>query len=189
MDMRIAHTVAYLLRCPQSLVPEAMRACKFTLDESENRSKQMTIRRSLAAQKATGGKVAPPPPYVIDTVTAAATTVLPLTNQMSTVRGGPSMPTTTPPRTPTTPTTPGGTRPTWPKPKQRLIRKSAGGRQKFRINKLAASDHAKCALKIATNWYAKEKNKTGGLSSLQIEAKVKKEFDGVGPHAATIRLV
>ena len=61
MDVRIAHTVAYLLQCPQSSVPEAMRACKFTLDESENRSKQMTIRRSLAAQKATGGKLVPPP--------------------------------------------------------------------------------------------------------------------------------
>ncbi len=85
-----------------------------------------------------------------------------------------------------TPTTPGGTRPTQPKPKQRLIRKSAGGMQKFRINKLATSDHAKRALKRATTWYAKEKNKTGGLSSLQIETKVKKEFDGVGPHAATI---
>jgi hypothetical protein len=57
----------------------------------------------------------------------------------------------------------------------------------LRINKLAASDHAKRPLKRATTWYTKEKNKTGGLSSLQIEAKVKKEFDGVGPHAATIR--
>ena len=142
VDVRIAHTVAYLLQCPRSSVPEAMQACKFTLDESENRSKQMTICHSLAAQKATGGKVAPPPPYVIDTVTAAATTVLPLTNQMSTARGGPSTPTTTPPRTPMTPTTPGGTRPTWPKPKQRLIRKPAEGMQKFWINKLATSDHA-----------------------------------------------
>ena len=96
------------------------------------------------------------------------------------------MPTTMPLRTPTMPTTPGGMLPTRPKPKLRLIRKLAGGMQKFRINKLAASDHAKCALKIATKWYAKEKNKTGGLSSLQIEAKVKKEFNGVGPHAATI---
>ena len=58
MDVRIAHTVAYLLRCPRSLVPEGMWECKFTLDESENRSKQMTIRRSLAAQN---GKLVPPP--------------------------------------------------------------------------------------------------------------------------------
>ena len=147
----------------------------------------MTIRLSFAKKA---------PPNVIDTATAATTTVSPLT----TVRGGPSTqaattqatttPPMTPPRTPTTPTTPttpGGTRTTHPRPKQRLIRKSAGGMQKFRINKLAASDHAKCALKRATNWYAREKNKTGGLSSIQIEAKVKKEFDGVGPHAATIR--
>jgi len=56
------------------------------------------------------------------------------------------------------------------------------------ISSRRRTDHAKCALKRATKWYAKEKNKTGGLSSLQIEAKVKKEFDGVGPHAATIRL-
>jgi len=109
-------------------------------------------------------------------------------------RGGPSTQATTTPRTPprtpttpTTPTTPGGMRTTQPRQKQRLIRNSAGGMQKFRINKLAASDHAKRALKRATSWYAKELKKTGGLSSYQIEAKVKKEFDGVGPHAATIR--
>ena len=142
----------------------------------------MTIRRSFAKK---------PPPDIIDTATAATTTVSPLT----TVRGDPSTQgtTTTPrtpprtPTTPTTPTTPDGTRATQPKPKQRLIRKSAGGMQKFRINKLAASDHAKRALKRATSWYAKELKKTGGLSSYQIAAKVKKEFDGVGPHAATIR--
>ncbi len=183
MDVRIAHTVAYLLRCPRSSVPEAMRACKFSLNESESQSRQMTIRRSFAKK---------PPPDIIDTATAAMTTVSPLT----TVRGDPSTqatmttPPRTPPRTPTTPTTPttpGGTRATQPKPKQRLIRKSARGMQKFRINKLAASDHAKRALKRATSWYAKELKKTGGLSSYQIEAKVKKEFDGVGPHAAKIR--
>ena len=58
--------------------------------------------------------------------------------------------------------------------------------QKFWINKLTASDHAKGALKRETTWYAKEKNKTGGLPLLQIEVKVKKEFDGIEPHAATI---
>ena len=47
VDVCIAHTVAYLLQCPRSLVPEAMRVCKFTLDESENRPKQMTICSSL----------------------------------------------------------------------------------------------------------------------------------------------
>ena len=65
MDVRIAHTVAYLLRCPRSSVPEAMRACKFTLDESASRSKQMTIRRSFA-KKATGGKLVPLPDVTIE---------------------------------------------------------------------------------------------------------------------------
>ena len=151
VDVRIAHTMAYLLRCPRSSVPEAMRACKFSLNKSESRSRQMMIRRSFAKKA---------PPDIIDTATAATTTVSPLT----TVRGDPSTQATTPPpprtpTTPTTPTTPGGTRATQPKPKQRLIRKSAGGMQKFRINKLAASDHAKRALKRATSWYAKELKK------------------------------
>jgi hypothetical protein len=54
-----------------------------------------------------------------------------------------------------------------PKPKQKLIRKSARGMQKFRINRLAASDHAKRALKRATRLYAQEKDKPGGLSLRQ----------------------
>ncbi len=58
--------------------------------------------------------------------------------------------------------------------------------QKFRINKLAGPDHAKHALKRATTWYAQEKDKPSGLLSYQIEKKVKKEYDGVGLHAATI---
>ena len=120
----------------------------------------MTIRRSFAKKA---------PPNIIDTATAATTTV----SLLTTVRGDPStqettmpLPRTPPPRTPTTPTTPttpGGMRATEPKPKQRLIRKSAGGMQKFQINELAASDHAKRALKRATSWYAKELKKTGGL--------------------------
>jgi hypothetical protein len=189
VDVRITHTMAYLLWCPWLLVPEAMRACKFTLDESASRSKQMAIRRSFA--KSTAGKLVPPPD-VIDAATAAMTTVSPLTNQTSAVRGPPSTPTM--PRTPTTqrmsprtPTTPGGMRTTRPKPKQKLIRKLAGGMQKFQINKLAALDHAKSAFKRATRWYAQEKDKTGGLLLLQIEKKAKKEYDGVGPCHTTIR--
>ncbi len=82
---------------------------------------------------------------------------------------------------------PSGTWTTRPKPKQKLIRKSAGGMQKFWINKLAALDHAKHALKRATRWYAQEKDKPRGLSSRQIEEKVKNEYDGIGPCHTTIR--
>jgi hypothetical protein len=59
--------------------------------------------------------------------------------------------------------------------------------QKVRVNKLATSDFAKCALKRATKWYARERNIPGGLSSYQIKKKVKQEYSGVGPHATTIR--
>jgi hypothetical protein len=75
------------------------------------------------------------------------------------------------PRTPTT---------TRPKPKPKLIRKSAGGMQKFRINKLATSDHAKRVLKRATRLYAQEKDKPGGLSLRQIEKKLRKNMMASG---------
>ena len=59
--------------------------------------------------------------------------------------------------------------------------------QKVRVNKLAMSDFAKRALKRATKWYARERNIPGGLSSYQIEKKVKLEYSGVGSNASTIR--
>jgi hypothetical protein len=59
--------------------------------------------------------------------------------------------------------------------------------QKHRINKLATTHFSKQALKRATLWYARESKKPDGLSSYEIAQKVKKEFNGVGPHAATIR--
>ena len=59
--------------------------------------------------------------------------------------------------------------------------------QKVRVNKLAMSDFAKHALKRAKKWYARERNIPGGLSSYQIEKKVKLEYSGVGPNASTIR--
>jgi hypothetical protein len=58
--------------------------------------------------------------------------------------------------------------------------------QKVRVNKIARSDFAKRALKRATKWYARERNIPGGLSSYQIEKKVKQEYSGVGLHATTI---
>ena len=75
------------------------------------------------------------------------------------------------PRMPRMPTMPGSMRLTWPKPKQKLIRKSARGMQKFEINKLAASDHAKRGYKRAMRWYAQEKDKPSVLSLHQIEKR------------------
>ena len=66
------------------------------------------------------------------------------------------------------------------------IRRSSQAMQKVQMNKLAMSDHSKCALKRATKWYAREQKNTGGLSSYQIEKKVKREFGSVRPCAMTI---
>jgi len=53
-DVRTGHAVAFLLRCQGAKVPEAMRATKFTLEESTDTMKQMAVRRAYT--KATGGK-------------------------------------------------------------------------------------------------------------------------------------
>ena len=63
VDKRIERTVAYLLRCPRSTVPEAMRACKFSDKESSNPGKQMAVRR--AREKAAAGKRIALPPNLV----------------------------------------------------------------------------------------------------------------------------
>ncbi len=73
-----------------------------------------------------------------------------------------------------------------PQPKEKLIRKTARAMQKHHVNKLAKSEHMKSALKRLSTWYACEKDKSDGLSSYEIVRRVKKEFDGIGPHATTI---
>ncbi len=46
VDKRAKHTVAYLLRCPRSTVPEAMGACRFSDKESKDAGKQMAVHRA-----------------------------------------------------------------------------------------------------------------------------------------------
>jgi hypothetical protein len=65
-DRRIERTVAYLLRCPRSTVPEVMRASKFSLAESSDLAKQMAVR--WAYQKASSSNTKPPPPKSIQDV-------------------------------------------------------------------------------------------------------------------------
>jgi hypothetical protein len=58
---RIAHTVAYLLKCLALRLPQAMRACKYSDKESSNAAKQMAVRR---AWKAALNKKKKPPPLL-----------------------------------------------------------------------------------------------------------------------------
>ena len=41
---RIARTIAYLLKCPASSMPQAMWACKYSYKESSDAVKQMAVR-------------------------------------------------------------------------------------------------------------------------------------------------
>ncbi len=152
VDKRIKRTVTYLLRCPRSSVPEAMRACRFSDKESSNAGKQMAVRR--ARKKAASGKRKALLPISIDSPTVGLT-VSPMTTE---VTGGTL--TTSPPLTPTTPGSTRLTRSTSrDKPKMKLIRRSSQAMQKVRLNKLAISDHSKCALKRATRWYCRTRLK------------------------------
>jgi hypothetical protein len=74
-----------------------------------------------------------------------------------------------------------------PQPKQKQIRLTASGMQQWRINKFDTTEHAKPTFKRVTNWYAREKEKEGGLSSYTVAKKVKLEFDGVGPSCRTLQ--
>ncbi len=76
MDKCIAATVAYILKCPASTVPQAMRACKFSDKESMDAGKQMAVHR--ACDKALAGKKRPSPPSVISASRSGKKSVSPL---------------------------------------------------------------------------------------------------------------
>ncbi len=176
IDKRITATVAYLKRCPDSKVPEAMRSCKFTDKESCNPAKQMAVRRAYA--KALGGKRKSPRTSSIDKTTAGLS-VSPMTE--------PTMPS----ESSGDPETLGGGCEEAvlfvPKPTPKQIRLTALGMQQLQINKFDATEDEKRAFKRATSWYAREKEKPDCLSLYAISKKVKVEFDGVGPTARTLQ--
>jgi hypothetical protein len=182
-DQRIAKAVVFKLQCPDACIPETMLASKFTVAKSQNLAKQMSVCR--AYEKATGGKIKASRPNLVDLSTAGTSTVSLLMNQTTSANATTSQELPLPP--PLTPPTPGSLLLTRSKPKTKLIRKNAWAIQMVQINKLSKWDFAKRAVKRATKWYAREKNKPGGLSSYQIAKKVKKEYDGVRLHPATIR--
>ena len=82
-DGRVAHAVAFLLRCQGAKVPEAMRAVKFTLKESLNTTKQMAVRRAYT--KAIVGKTKSPFSVSVD-VADNTSSLSPLTEPTPTTR-------------------------------------------------------------------------------------------------------
>ncbi len=181
VDSRIAAVVDFMIRCPGAKVPEAMLAKKFSWAESSNQSKRQAIRQAYkeAIKKwDTAGRVLSSPsitmsPLTGDTTSTAVVTV-----------GGNS--TSQPPSTSTTPGS-GQSPRLKQKPKLHLTWKNARAMQKHRVNKLAISDYVKHTFKRATSWYSRELKKPNGKSSYEIARLVRNEYDGLGPHAATIR--
>ncbi len=100
-------------------MPEAMRAAKFTLEESSNAAKQMAVRRVYA--KANGGKTKSPFPVSDDTATKRLS-LSPMTEPTSTAMNTVTQLDTLPPGQDD------GDVVTKPKPRQ--IQKTASGMQK-----------------------------------------------------------
>ena len=116
-DVRTGHAVAFLLRCQGAKVPEALRATKFTLEESTDTMKQMAVRRAYT--KATGGKPKSPFPVSVDAVTNTSS-ISPLTQPTATSITLKSPQEMTPARDGDS---------IVPKPKQRQIQKTSSGMQ------------------------------------------------------------
>ncbi len=156
-DKSIAQAAAFKMRCRDASIPEAMRACKFTLAKSSNPAKQMAVRR--AYEKAIGGKTKAPTTVLVAT-TSTGSSLSPLTESQtktSTAETGMQ----TPER-----------REIQLKPKARQIQHTASGMQKWRVNKFDLSDHDKRAFKRAMSWYDWELQKgKAGLSSYEISKK------------------
>ncbi len=186
VDSRIAAVVDFMIRCPGAKVPEAMLAKNFTLAESSNLAKRQAIRRAYKEAMKKRDAASSSREIVLS---SPSKTLSPLTSDTATaaVTAGGDSTSSQPPSTPTTP----GSRRSSPRLKQRpklhVTRKNARAMQKHRVNKLATSDFVKRAFKRATSWYSREVKKPNGKSSYEIAILVKKEYDGIGPHAATIR--
>ncbi len=80
-DKRIERNVAYLLRCPESTVPEAMQACKYSTNKNVNTTKQMAV--GCTHKKAIDAKKKATPPNVIDASKVGTSTMSPLTTALT----------------------------------------------------------------------------------------------------------
>ena len=162
-DKRIANAVAFKIRCKGASIPEAMRATKFTLKESEDTSKQMAVRR--AYQKAVNA------PSAVLVNRRSSSDVSPLTDTVVASSAAASASSRSQTSTASKPRSPPCTPPVVPKPKERLIRKTARAMQKHRFNKLAKSEHMKSALKRASTLYAREKKNRTVYQVMKLRAE------------------
>ncbi len=96
MDKRIAKAAAFKLRCQSASIPEAMQASKFSLAESSNPVKQMTVHH--AYEKAIRGKTKTAPTTVSILSTTSGSSLSPMTGSPRSESTAKSVGTQTPKR-------------------------------------------------------------------------------------------
>ena len=161
--------VALLVKAPMLTVPQSMRAAKFTILQSEDRALQMRVRRAFESKNSRGKHIGSEvdlssPIKSLSTVTTSSSTMTASQSLASDFV---------------------------PLPKKNELRLTALSKVKSVNNKRGSGAHARAALKRATILYAAELEKAEGDSPKKsadtIAEKVKKQFDGVGPSARSIR--
>ncbi len=161
-DKCIANAVAFKIRCQGASIPEVMRATKLTLKKSEDTAKQMAVRCAYQRAVTTNSNA---PSAVLVNRSSSLLSLLTDTVVASSAAAATSVSST---RDSTTPRSPCMPLVVVPQPKEKLIQKTTRAMQKHRVSKLAKLKHMKSALKRASTWYAREKDKSDGLSSYEI---------------------
>lgn len=157
--------VKFLLEYPSIKVPMAMRAVKFTAEESEDRAKQMRVRRALEKEKGKqpdGSNVAVAigvgTPGTSDSVVNVANSVAATSTVIA-------------------------------QKIEAKSRKKSLEAQKDRVLKKRKKDKVDEAYIYATELYSQERKKANGMSARDVAELTEKKF-GVGPCSRTItRLV
>ena len=166
-DKRVRKAAQMLADAPNLKVPEAMRAAKYTLDQSKSRALQMQVRRYYKKNFASTIPTAVSPPAssileAISPLSASATSSSAGSSSKSARRIGHNV---------------AGVKD---------IRKTAKQSQQRRLNSKKVNDNEKRAHKKATLIYDRERKKKGGMGAPAVVKAVNQEM-GANLSARTIR--
>ncbi len=167
-----AEMAATLLICaPVLKVPQAMRAAKFTLEQSQNAALQQRVRR-IWKEKLNRQKETTP----VERVVLIRSTRSPLSG-LTLVS------------TPTSSSEPSDTTASdevIPLPELEMYRSTVTTAMKIAANKRVMKKYKDEALKAATKLYQDEQQKENGMSAMEVERRIKKRYSGEGPCARMI---
>ena len=202
-DARVHNAVLLVLRCEGKLkVPEAMRACGFSAEDSADKNKQMWIHRAVkkaTKASATQERTPPPltqPPEVRDSAVVALATI----PGSATLKTPPEQLIAAAASSGTTPSSISMASTSTTKSSASAMskaigleptRKTAKAKQKHRRNRRRIRNQLDKATDEAISWYAREQQRPVGekrKSADEISRLVKKANHGIGPAGRTIRM-